>query len=1751
MEDLGEPEETQIDFFRCVEKLHTPLPSISPPSLSHHSLLAISSKYGYLFCAARAQIHVYSLETLRKEYSSPTPHVSVDLNSYGVSIILSIALVLRDSALLARVREGNTSGVRILSTAGVVAGKAKWDGGIDAGGRDVLSVGVGYGEDREKIALLKAGGDVEVCPLQEGVGVKGSTLDEEALKQEVALCVAISPEEELVAVGTESGSVYLYDADTLERRMEIVVVESGWLPFSLAFLTWEDIMVSYACEDMINHVVWTIGEDQRGAMVTTGHSTLGELCYPALSSLSNSEDEAEHGEKFDEKGTTKPIMFCCPVPGWNICAVASSLSSDIEVIAKEDDGKWKNWKFDEGKSAVLPTDDNDYDTKPLGIALDMTDTEPIDALDPSASKINPMPRLISLTTASKFVPFALVDDRPDATCEYVKEPQPLPLLQKEDEVAHVPPASSIMFKAEGTQNIAGMKPTESKQPNLFGFSYSSTGNSNIKRGAMFESNFMHGFGFGKQEPKNVFSAPVESVASSGRQSENLGLRPGFAYDTQTRRTEEESISSDEGSGEDSDVDDGNIHRARSATEDEDSEQGSVESTTAKSPFPTFGHAFSGTENFLSNFEFMGVSSDQHGLSRGVLPRASTSSMPFGLNTGFSSQSKKSTSVNVEPVELPSYPPHPSFEEVSAAVSEGKPEDLIRSALIEMRQELDYNRKALDVMKRRLDVADDALKPQVENVKRDLSSALSDMREHFRQEAALRRNAFVSLKEIMLRSKEFETTSLEFRIREDEKFAQDIRPEDRAVDEQISKKENALAKSLSSVENRLHAERASRDRHESQTERIQRMYSSLSLQGIRIKRVCGFLSALAARVDELEKGGRRSDLGLSVARLERLSLGGSGKTYHAGSDLNDPPTVQSFHAGVGEDLKSPNQNLHVRDIEEEAFTASKEVLTVLRRLAMRGGRANITAKSSKSQFEKSKAESRKTNSKGIDGTGLRQANFERDTGHRSRVSNPSSNIELPHQEPAGAFNLTSTPQQETATFTDSENKRRRQPNGEHVKSPSPFSESSPFPFPRTDSDSSSVNFSSADAKSMKHSFAARTKRNGNFRGIDEEDATARLSKPKLLGNGKEVRFTFGLNESRITEMNNDSEKYLNVQKRVKPMTQSQHNLSTFTKEHFSANDLTASLPPDDFTMKSHGTDVPLDQYVKSMSAVTAAKEGVVQSGSETMLPPDGTKTNLAAASQPRKGVKSSTSIPLPPEENIKSSISVPLPPEEDIKRSFSAPLPQNDTVKSGVAAPLPPDGNLKKYPATASSTDVDSKPNLTAPLPPDELEDNKNTTIIPEGSMSESLFDAAPRTNSTKENSFAALPPDSVKNDMPNFTTDSNDAFGLGTSSIQFGKFEGSRQLNSSNALSQKNAAINQPDAKHSENKSSFGSASGNLSFSAPSTVFGLAQAQKSVNKSEREENISDVNRSSSDDSEKEDKRQIHSGFSMDTSSQGLQNRFGEFSASETFLSGQEQTSGIFGATFGQNTSSKGFGQSLTSNFSGLSNAQNDHMHDGRARLFGSPRPQAWPQSPFPTAAASTSAFGSTEGTFGSGFGTGVQFGQSSQIGGASFSTPAASGGGSQFGMNNGFGGRSKFGASSQIGAGFGASSQLGATSPFNTPSGSGESTAFGSAVQPFGGGLPRATFGVSSFGSNQPGQQPFGGGGSSFGGGNPSPFGSMTGSLFGGQSSGGSAFAALAASPGVFGGTANSGFGNSGAPVFGTNNGPPAFTSPAFSERRA
>ncbi|KAI8518454.1 hypothetical protein Bbelb_044710 [Branchiostoma belcheri] len=110
---------------------------------------------------------------------------------------------------------------------------------------------------------------------------------------------------------------------------------------------------------------------------------------------------------------------------WGLVVCASSRSMEAAVIGRSLDDKnvWELWNLDDAGRAELPLSTNHDETYPMGMAVDLTSTNPIPIGENQS--LPPMPMFMLLSTDGLLCPFYMVNTAPPQPLTIVKPPNAL------------------------------------------------------------------------------------------------------------------------------------------------------------------------------------------------------------------------------------------------------------------------------------------------------------------------------------------------------------------------------------------------------------------------------------------------------------------------------------------------------------------------------------------------------------------------------------------------------------------------------------------------------------------------------------------------------------------------------------------------------------------------------------------------------------------------------------------------------------------------------------------------------------------------------------------------------------------------------------------------------------------------------------------------------------------------------------------------------------------------------------------------------------------------------------------------------------------------------------------------------------------------------------------------------------------------------------------------------------------------------
>lgn len=1778
MDDLGDPYEVEVEHFICPKTgRNTILKSVTPLPSNYSNLLASTSRYNHAFVASPATISVYTLHDLRNPDASAEPCAIVNLASLGVAEIWHIILTLADTVLAVlavSAQEPNTTKLVFLHVSALITGRAHTIPSPDTARIQAIAVSPAPSDETQPLFVCLSKTHAVVYRL----GGQSPELMTKIPVQD-APCVAVSHDEKLIAASTTRGSVALFDPTSGELRGTIVEVESGWQPFQLHFAGADYLFTAYESGRSTYDVIWHLKYEQDSVHVS-GKSPLGELCYPLMVD--------------DEQQDIRPraVMFAY-VAEWHLAVVASSMSCDLDIVVQLENESWGVWKLPEGFIPSLPMNSDEEDTTAFGLALDFADTSPVPPREQGASSTSPMPGILVMSSDSVVIPFRLVDLRPGARCDAVREPDPIPPLPLSNAPAELglPSLSASDSSAEGTASSQ----TLFTQP--FELESASNAEDGDRHSQVDQSS--HSL---ESKSENVPSQQVTESSSTMPQN-SVTLRPTA---------------------------DLNLFSEKS---------------------------FTGTKPFLSNFNFPAPPSSSRSSRSSnsvVIPEKVHIQDPFAVSHSVSmarpplwNSTSVSTAGKVSQQNPVTVDLRPQLNEARAAIKEDatiNPHDCIRSILKEMSEEFSVMRKSVEVMSTELEAMKKQVSVKTEHTTDTLNNFRRDIRNAYQVELEIRTLATQKLKEVIRLREGYESLKLGRDVVLDEGISKSLLAEYRAVDLQMSRKEAEIDRLIRGIEDKLHSHELERKKRRDPEHVLQTIYSTLSLQGLRIKRLLTLLNAIAQRVEEGNLDRRRSSLGLSIARLENLSLGLDASA--AESRPFQLPHRQSNGANTTDSVSVP-LGQGALPTEDDSEGKSDSISNIFRKLAMRDGRSRILAETSyreeaagvnkavvTSLHPVKKPSPNVSSSKTPSGMGepTKKSDFlfsvDRPTTPtfttqilQNTADNSNESVSLSSNSASSKPPISRTQSRRNPVLGRSQ--KSNQPTHELPRTTNPLSYFSASSRPKdatsfSDSDSDSISRPSAkrsassllvsEKSHLKPSQSSQTEEPSNTSSNADDaslptiDITSPSRKNRTPWPPIQMKITqhpVTIRESASSHMNSSksSQKVQfadlppddDVKKRSFSSASKPTEETTSTKDKnqpTSSKDkgLFAHLPPDDddgssVKRRSSNTNVPK----VSVSNVQPKSDGLFAA-----LPPD--DTPLVGKPQPKFN---------PSEQKVPDSTNA-------VKMSsspFASLTPTTNTTKNEAleSSPLfPGESSGSKKNEDKSITPVKAMPVLSTPtenLVPNNLSSPQTSNVVAEGgktapeSAAGDASTSAPKDTTTPNSSLFSSQLSLGEQSAPTFgnlNTSASSSIGTQRMPTPFGDVN-----NDGNVKNPFGGAL-------FGMQSGFGSsAGGNMSFDATAVQGGNA----SNNDSAKQNMINVANDTSSDDSDKDVRLDQPQGFGSMTPSGGSSafpfGGTGNTGTTPTNFGAPQDSSSPFGGFGGgnANTGASGFG-GIGNNMgnAGIGAGGQPNLGFGSASpsqvtgsgLFGSVgtglsgnsggsgfganafgSSGGFNSPPAPTFGA-TSMLGSAN--VGGGFGgsntfgsspwpaaSSSSFGVSSPFGGAGSGAGGNFGGSSApFGMTSTFGATSSFGVASPIGGGGGfngmstnaGQSSFGGMNVNSSSFGAGGFSGNGFGGGGFGGG---AGFGGGGFG----GGAGFGGGGfggSGFGGGglegtpqtNASPFGSFGAASA--QSSGGNAspFAAHMSSPSGFASIASSGPGL----TFGDGK-PPAFTSPAFSERRA
>ncbi|KAJ8906840.1 hypothetical protein NDN08_003324 [Rhodosorus marinus] len=531
MEDLKVEEPRDVDFYRFVPDGRLRLVDIRPADNTFRPkrLLEVSSKYGLVAAGGRMELCCMLLSGFREEslrYRSasairenplPKPPTGTirRLPMSGQPCFLKLSsdertlLVLSSSQIGAKLPEADEITLYDIST--LLIGITDVGSEVKPLYRSSLDASQGFrmvemcekDDDSYDIIALSSSGDVRRLSLP--------SMETESMLYEpgndAATSMAVTRRGTVACIGTSSGEIKIVDVFKGKSITSIPSIESEWSVLAINEIGENSVLASYGRDMDLNHIVYEL--EGSGEVVST---VLGELCFGI-------------GDPTDEEGGS-PDVFVSKVPAWNVFAIATSVSSEIELVVLDSERRhWVNYKLNDDATATLPMNGDDEDTFPIGIALDMANTSTVPSKDTSEDDINAMPRVYVLNNEGLAIKFVLADDREGASCDVIRESGPAPLLQK--------PIQSLGEEPPKVPSKPGPfeQELEESQSRMFNFGAQEAGSPAAgPKGLQVFGSTPTGLSFGPPSTETKASAPK-------------GASGGVRFDL--GRTEPEAESSDE------------------------------------------------------------------------------------------------------------------------------------------------------------------------------------------------------------------------------------------------------------------------------------------------------------------------------------------------------------------------------------------------------------------------------------------------------------------------------------------------------------------------------------------------------------------------------------------------------------------------------------------------------------------------------------------------------------------------------------------------------------------------------------------------------------------------------------------------------------------------------------------------------------------------------------------------------------------------------------------------------------------------------------------------------------------------------------------------------------------------------------------------------------------------------------------------------------------------------------------------------
>ncbi|XP_078686877.1 uncharacterized protein LOC144919337 isoform X10 [Branchiostoma floridae x Branchiostoma belcheri] len=386
-------------------------------SVGRYSLIAVSNMYGITYVGSPTDLKVIQTSEVGKIHHSNT---SGDINTVvenlpmkrfpipsihhlGLScdeLTLSVCHTREDSLALSlydtRAFLGKDPKPAFCKTKlSTVKGLTVWDVKWNPAHPNIL-------------ACLRSDGTLVVLEVTDNNSMKVmATFD--GTKGITAICW--SPKGKQLVAGRQDGSFAQFTSKLEEKKSVPKPVIFGdskaqvrdilWVS-TYVFVVLYDVITDDASQPSLAVVSLPKKDEQR----PTTYTNFEEICFGG-------------GEDRDLK------YFLHHMDEWGLVVCASSRSMEAAVIGRSLDDKnvWELWNLDDAGRAELPLSSNHDETYPMGMAVDLTSTNPIPIGENQS--LPPMPMFMLLSTDGLLCPFYMVNTAPPQPLTIVKPPNAL------------------------------------------------------------------------------------------------------------------------------------------------------------------------------------------------------------------------------------------------------------------------------------------------------------------------------------------------------------------------------------------------------------------------------------------------------------------------------------------------------------------------------------------------------------------------------------------------------------------------------------------------------------------------------------------------------------------------------------------------------------------------------------------------------------------------------------------------------------------------------------------------------------------------------------------------------------------------------------------------------------------------------------------------------------------------------------------------------------------------------------------------------------------------------------------------------------------------------------------------------------------------------------------------------------------------------------------------------------------------------